>query len=346
MLGGDLAFASGGYGGTALEEVLPIVLPEGDLAPSDLADTATFRPVLTEEGARHPLAFLGPPGPDNLRSWQALVPLEGLNVTAGPAPGAAVVLEHPHVRTPDGSARAPVLAAREVGRGRTLALMTDSTWRWAFEQVDTGGEPRQYEALWENALRWLTHDPELERLRVTTDRERYDPGQRISVELQLLDRSFRPAVGQPITLDLGPIDGGPSALSRSGAVDELGSYRQEWPAPGPGAYRVVARARLAAREDLPEEELSAEEVLLVEGPAAEMADVAARPRFMRQIASATGGRYVEDPPDLGRLPVQKARAVRVDRRSDQPLVDRWWFFAIVVVALSLEWAVRRRFGYP
>jgi putative glutamine amidotransferase len=346
MIGGDLSFASGGYGGTALEEILPVALPDPQLGPDRLLDTSLFKPVLTEEGMRHPIAFLAPPGPDSARVWESLVPLEGINVTAGAVPGAVVLLEHPRVRTASGGGAAPVLAAREVGRGRTLAFMTDSSWRWAFEQVDQGGEPRAYETFWENALRWLIHDPEFERLRVTIDKERYSPGERVGVELRLLDRWFRPGVGQSVSIELQPLYGGAALRTSEGVADELGTYRQDWASPPPGAYRIVARARIAAREGVPEEELTAEEVFLVEGPASEMADVQPHPRLLRALARATGGRYLKDPADLGQLPVAPARAVRVDRRRDNPLLDRGWFLALMVAAISAEWALRRRHGYP
>lgn len=344
MVGGDLAFSSGGYGGTPIEEILPVTLVPGDRTSPELLDTALFRPVLTEEGGRHPITMLAPSGPDNARAWQELVPIEGANLLGGPAPGAVVLAEHPVLRTPSG-ARAPILVAREVGRGRTFAVATDSLWRWAFAQAEGGGDPRQYETLWDGALRWLTHDPALERLRVHTDREQYGPGARMDVRLDLRDRSFRPASGEAVTLDVIPMDGGASVASQSGVADEVGAFAASLSAPRAGAYRIVAHARLAAREGLPAEELSGEEVVLVEGASEEMAVLAPRPRVLRAIAKATEGRFVNADVDLGSLPVPPPRAARVESREDTPLLGRAWFLALVIACLSLEWAVRRRWGY-
>lgn len=345
MVGGDLSFASGGYAGTPIEEILPVKLPPGDRASPEHLDLAAFRPVLTEEGARHPVTMLAPAGPENVRAWQALVPLEGVNLLAGPAEGAAVLLHHPTIRTPTGG-HSPVLAAREVGRGRTLAIATDSLWRWAFEQAEAGGDPREYELLWDNALRWLTHDPALERLRVHTDEDRTLPGARIDVRLELRDRSFRPANGEAVSLTLEPMDGGPAVASSTGVVDELGTFRASMRAPEAGAYRIVARASLAPREGTPAEELTAEEVILSMGATEELAVLAPRPAVLRAIARATGGRFVRADVDLGTLPIPPPRAARVQSREDAPLLERAWFLALVVALLAAEWAVRRRWGYP
>jgi hypothetical protein len=345
MVGGDLSFASGGYAGTAIEEVLPVVLPPGDRTSPHLLDFGSFRPVLTEDGARHPVTMLAPAGAENVRAWQALVPLEGINVLGGPAAGAVVLLEHPTLRVAGGR-HAPVAAVREVGRGRTLAIATDSLWRWAFEQAETGGDPREYELFWDNVLRWLTHDPALERLRVFTDRDRAVPGARIDVRLELRDRSFKPAHGEAVTLEMLPMDGGAPVASTSGVVDELGTFRAAMRVPEPGPYKIVARASLAARDGMPAEELTAEEVLLSMGATEELAVLAPRPGVLRSISRATGGRFVTADADLGALPIPPPRAARVESREDSPLIERWWFLALVVALLSVEWAVRRRWGYP
>src|SRR5207302_10026166 len=68
MVGGDLSFVSGGYGATALADILPVELP---LTPpgasmgagSDAAlTTDAFKPKLTPEGRAHPITslLLGP----------------------------------------------------------------------------------------------------------------------------------------------------------------------------------------------------------------------------------------------------------------------------------------------
>ena len=83
MVGGDLSFASGGYGATALRDVLPVELPPTPpaltaRATGDLT-TDTFRPRLTPEG-RAPPGDVADARPARQRgALGKLPPLEGIN---------------------------------------------------------------------------------------------------------------------------------------------------------------------------------------------------------------------------------------------------------------------------
>ena len=136
MLGGDLSFGAGGYAGTAVADVLPVRLPP-TAAPAQNIDPAPFRPVLSEAGARHPITRLAFGGEANDALWRALPELPGTNIVLGPTEGATVLAEHPTRRGQDGEAM-PVLAIREVGEGRSMALTVDSSWKWSFR-----GPPRR-----------------------------------------------------------------------------------------------------------------------------------------------------------------------------------------------------------
>ena len=130
MIGGDLSFASGGYGSTALRDVLPVELPPTPpgLSPNGAdADLTTdaFRPKLTAEGRGHPVTSLVLDPRENELRWGKLPALEGINRVPRARPGAATLLAHPTLRT-DGGKPAPVLVAGDAGKGRSLALLTDT----------------------------------------------------------------------------------------------------------------------------------------------------------------------------------------------------------------------------
>ena len=54
----------------------------------------------------------------------------------------------------------PVLIVGEAGRGRTLALTTDSSWYWSFVAAGQELGPRAYETFWHAAIRWLVRVPD------------------------------------------------------------------------------------------------------------------------------------------------------------------------------------------
>jgi hypothetical protein len=63
-------------------------------------------------------------------------------------------------------------AAWERGKGRVLAIGTDTTWRWALGSAT----PEFYNAFWKNVVRYLAHSGESKRLRVIFDRAEYYEG--------------------------------------------------------------------------------------------------------------------------------------------------------------------------
>ena len=168
MTGGDRSFGLGRYGGTSLGAVLPLQIAQVGAQP----DLEAFEPVLTDAGARHPITRLTADGVENTAWWQRLRPLDGTNVVTGAHPEAAVLLSHPERVGADGKPM-PVLAVREVGAGRTMALTADSSWRWSMSEAAEGRGNQAYLRFWKNSLRWLMRDPSVSRVTVETARENY-----------------------------------------------------------------------------------------------------------------------------------------------------------------------------
>src|SRR5690606_5491753 len=132
----------------------------------------------------------------------------------------------------------PVLVLGTAGRGRTLALTTDTSWRWGMTTGGLTGDASAYERFWDRAVRWLARDPALEPARVTTDRERYGPGARAAVTGQLRDARYAPHADEAITLRL--LDAAGAERARAEArTDRDGNVAAELALPAEaGAYRV------------------------------------------------------------------------------------------------------------
>ena len=93
--------------------------------------------------------------------------------------GAATLLAHPTLKSARRQA-APVLVAGDAGKGRTMALLTDSGWHWGFLAAGEGDDGRAFQRFWENAIRWLVRDPALTLLRLELDRLEYRRNQPIA----------------------------------------------------------------------------------------------------------------------------------------------------------------------
>lgn len=332
MVGGEQSFGDGRYGETALAEVLP-------LSPVD--GTSMFegdtKPRLTAEGRRHPVTSLAPGDGPNEAAWGGLPPVSAVNLTRAlpPGSGAAVLLEAPGVQV--GGSPAPVVAVREVGAGRTLAVATDASWRWGFLGAEGGQGNRAYLRFWNSALRWLVRDPGLAPLQVEPDAPAVEPGAPVGLAISARGPDWGPAAGRRVSAELVAEDGRP--VARGDAVaDRDGMARLELVPPGPGAYKIVATGEGGTEK--------ATGAVAVRGAGPEDADAAPRPELLSAVAEATGGRFTALPGGgLPELALADPEVVEIGRRKAVPIWDRWWYIGALALSLGGEWILRRRWGY-
>jgi len=342
MLGGAASFSSGGYAGTPVAAALPVELYGPTEGPPPL-DTQKFVPQLTEAGLVHPVTSLRYSPDDNARVWKQLPQLEGVNLIAGAKPDASVLAVHPRLKTRAGKPM-PVIVTGEYGKGRSMAVTTDTLWRWGFvAAARPGDDGRQYTKLWENAMRWLIQDPDLRNLHVDSDAVEYAPSQPVRVAVRLLGRDYQPLAGGAVSLTVkrgadparateiaaAKIIVGPDGT----AVHELGGLTA-------GVYRVEGHATVGGRE------VDATDIFLVRESGTELDRPVGDPATLESIAKATAG-VALGPVD--RLPATLAldppRIVRVDRRTDVELWSRPGLLFLVIGLLGLEWLLRQRSGY-
>lgn len=332
MIGGEQSFGDGRYGETPLAEVLPVFPLDGTTESE-----GEFRPRLTAEGKRHPVSALAAGEAPNEAAWAALPPVTSVNLTRplAAAEGASVLLEAPAVSV-QGRA-APLVAVREVGAGRTLALTTDSSWRWGFLAAESGQGNRSYLRFWNAALRWLVRDPSLAPLQVEPDSPTVEPGAPVGLTVSARGPDWGPATGKKVTAELVAEDGRTVGRGEAAAGPD-GTVRIELVPPGPGAYKVVARGE-GGKE-------VATAAVAVRGAGPEDADASPRPELLRAVAEATGGAFSALPGgDLPDLALADPEVVEIGRRRAVPIWDRWWTLAALALVLSTEWVLRRRWGY-
>lgn len=334
MIGGAQSFADGGYIGTALDEIIPLRLDLGGRFRGQVI------PQLTEAGARHPVTDLVRGTGSNEKVWKGLPAWTSLNRTAGLVPGATALAHAPQVPGADGLPY-PLVAVMEAGKGRSMAIATDSMWRWRFtRQRDGGSSERAYHRFWANSLRWLVRDPEHSRVRVLPTRRRFDVGEPVAVNFLVLGKDYQPVPYARLRIN----------LERAGAgalvVDDLttgegGLCRRSFDELPPGAYSISADA-ITAGEELGE----GRSVFVVEARSPELSRGAPRPDLLEAIAKATGGEHVEMESGFWEaLTLTDPDVVEVDRRRNIELWDNSWALMVGILLLGAEWALRRRSGY-
>ncbi|RME25996.1 MAG: hypothetical protein D6798_07610 [Deltaproteobacteria bacterium] len=333
MTGGDRSFDLGAYAGTPVGDILPVTL--GVTGPR--VDEAPFQPVLTRSGRAHPVTRLGATAEETDAIWARLPELDGVNRVVGLAPDSAALLEHPTLRGRDGPA--PVLAVREVGKGRTMALMVDASWRWSFSEAAAGRGNQAYLRFWKNALRWLMADPEDQRVVVSPARENVLLGDDVRVVVRVLDAGYLPTEGAKVDVEVTAPDGRTQEMSLE--TDAAGEVGFELTPEEQGAWRVRAKS--------PGVPGAGETVFAVSARDPELVEIVPDHRFLRQLVAAVAAREGgaaefrlpgdRSPPllddDAGREVLDR----RETRLADIPLVG-----LLVGGLASLGWALRRRAG--
>ncbi len=343
MIGGDLSFTSGGYGLTPLRDILPVELPplaptlDGENDPALTTDS--FKPRLTPEGHTHPITSLVLNPRENEAGWAKLPPLAGINRVPRVKPGAATLLAHPSAKGADGKP-APVLAAGDAGKGRTLALLTDSAWHWGFMAAGEGDDGRAFQRFWENAVRWLVRDPALTLLRIELARQEYRRDQPITARVRAMHADYTAAPGVDVTLEVnaaGAAAGSKPLRSLKVTTDSDGDAEVDAGLLPPGAYRMTGRATLDGRA------VAQDQTFVVRAAGPELDDVAARDRVLRELAQVSGGEYKAE--KLPHLAVRPSREIRVGRQETVEIWSRPPLLIIGLALLMIEWTLRRRSGH-
>ena len=187
-LGGRAALAEGGYAGTPVAEVLPVMLnaPRADTgaAPIELA----VRP--TDGGAdarRAPSCATATAA--NVARWDSLPPLTSVNRLGGLRPGATTLLVG---RAGDGrdAAEMPVLAFQRYGRGMGIVLGVQDTWLWRMH-ASIPLEDATHATLWRQTLRWMVEGVP-DQVEIAAVPARVAPGEPVELRARVVDSTFAP----------------------------------------------------------------------------------------------------------------------------------------------------------
>jgi len=333
MIGGDLAFQAGGYQRTAVEDILPVQMDRN----SKWYVTDEFKTQVMPALARHPVLRLEKDDARNLEAWGTMPALQGLNVGLVPVKGAQVLAGYSGA---DGQGIHPVVAARQIGLGRSLVLATDTSWNWNFLRVGQGGSGRYYQKFWENVIAWMTRDPQTDPIHLETDKERYREEETVLVQFQAQGRDYNPLPETPVQLVIRSLPAGRELVRQDLKTDNQGTGRFEFMPPAEGFYSVEVGVERAG------ETMKKEARFSVFSPTIEFQKPQVNPRLMRTLAEITGGVFQElgDTTRLDALSFPNPDyEIKTSSRTFS-LWDSWWSYGLIVGCLFGEWWVRRKSG--
>ena len=340
-LGGGLLFHAGpkfdpsAYRDTPLEPILPVQI---STKTADRYDDAV-QLKLTPAGETSPILALSQDPQENLALWAGF---DGVHWTAWvdkPQPGAQVLLVDPSPARANQSGPMPVIAMQSYGRGQSLYIGFNETYRWRSKV----GE-KYYTQIWSQIIQAMTSQHTLGATALTqlkTDRASYLPGNRLKITGRIFQTGFTPLtdaeVPGTVTFipEAKPGQPAPAAQTKElrlqAIADQPGEYRAEMTPQGAGtySYSTVRDPAVAVK-------------FAVAEPRVETADIAMNEKLLRSMASAAGGSFLREE-DLNGLPeLVASKSVSNVSFKKIPLAFAPLIFALMVLAGCAEWLWRRK----
>ncbi len=339
MIGGFHSFGPGGYRDTPLADALPIEL--GRFERQDVSFDSPVSKDLHWWGKLplvptqpHPVTTLAA-GAENMRLWSALPPLVGANKFDNLKPRSRVLLES--------GERQPLLVAGEYGAGRVLAFAGNGTVRW-WQQ----GHQAEHRRFWRQVILWLARRDDLEQndVWIKLAQRRFDLGARVTFTAGAKSAAGEVVRDAKYVAELIAEDGSRTQLRLSqdadtivGAIDAVTQ---------PGDYLVEITA---SRQGNPLGQARANFQVLDRD--VELSQLAAGHESMARLANLTqevGGQAIapEQFPQLLDQFRQRRAELEVEVQAKWQLgdtaLDAWLFVLCVVSLLTVEWALRKRWG--
>lgn len=330
MLGGARAFAEGGYQGTAVADVLPVVIDR----PASQAQTLLRLTVApTRVGAGHAATQIAATPAASAQRWSELPQVTSVNPLAAVKPGASILLNG----TDERGRSQVVLASQRYGRGKALAFTLQDSWLWQMH-VSMPLEDQTHENFWRQLMRWLVDGvPGQVEVRSTT--EHVEPGDPVTVEASVVDPAFVELNDARVTAAVTQPDGSVVDVPLQWTGERQGQYRATFHSRMGGRYQVKVEAERAGQPVG-----SGTSFVRAGSSDAEYFNPTMHAQTLKRIAADTGGRFYTAGSADG-----LAEDVRYGGRGVTTVEehDLWHMPIVMVLMLGLmcaEWGYRRAVG--
>ncbi len=332
-IGGARSFDAGKYANSPVADMLPLTLND-QIEEPEMHIASNYKAVLTPRGRVHAVTRLNEDRNLSAKAWDELPPISIPEIINQTKPGATVILEARSIN--DRTRVVPLLAEERYGRGRTLALTTNDTWRWRMEQ---DSKNTSHENFWRQLLRYLVSTTP-NQYEIASERDVYATADIINLRGDVNDNKFDAVTDAQVTARITKPQGSTVEIPLEINYNEKGSdYRNELTADENGLYRVEMTARRGGTTLG-----TAESTFYVTDRTREFHDAAQNVELLKRVAAETGGQY---------FPLNQASDLLDEitmlegKNSERVSKDLWDMpvnFLLLVGLASAEWFLRKRKG--
>jgi uncharacterized membrane protein len=242
MLGGRRAFAEGGWAGTPLAEVLPVLLEESARAKNAQPEVTTVSVRPTRAGLTYPVTQLATGEKASADKWDTLPAVTTVNPIAGVKPGATVLL----TGNTGGRQDQIVLAYQRYGRGKSLAFPIQDSWLWKMD-AKMPVEDMTHATFWRRMVRWLV-DGVPDPVSLTTGVDRVEPGEEMKLTAEVVDPAFVEVNDAQVVAHVTAPSGKTTDIPLEWTVSKDGEYRGTFVPDEAGLYQVKTTAGRSGTE--------------------------------------------------------------------------------------------------
>jgi hypothetical protein len=320
--------------------ILPVVREPGlyrSEAEVRLSTQSTYTLELTAEGRGDPVFEFHS---DPIRNRAILTSLPGMYwsfpVTRA-RPGATILAKHGDPRMQNQYGRQVLLASQLYGPGRTVFLGFDSTYRWRYLSED------YFDGFWARLVDRVGRNKALGGrfpFQVHLGKSVYRVGDQVSIGVRYTEAAAM-AEATELTAELEIAGQPPEPLRFERVPDDPGLLTARFPAQQAGAYslRIVSATAAEAGSGV----RASTTTFRVEPPRREIDEPSLNRTLLADLARLTKGRVfeLEDVAQLGAaIPMREVtRTIETrDELWDSPLL-----FSTIVVSLTLEWVLRKKY---
>jgi len=337
MLGGARSFDAGKYASTPIADLSPLYLND-QVEEDETQVVSNFKASLTPRGRIHAVTRLNEDRALSAKAWEELPPISIPERLAGAKPGATVVLEANAIN--DRSRTAPLLVEERYGRGRSMALTANDTWRW---RMETPSQNNSHETFWRQLLRYLV-SASPRQYEVAAERDVYTKGDMVMLRGEVNDKKFNAVTDAQVVARVTKPSGAtaeiPLKINFGERQNSSGAdYRNEYTPDENGLYKIEMTARRGGATLG-----AAQSTFLITDRTREFHDAAQNVELLKRAAVETGGKYfpLSDAKDL--LDEITLLEGKNSERVSKDLWDMPINFILLVGLAGAEWFLRKRKG--
>lgn len=234
--------------------------------------------------------------------------------------------------------RTPLWFFLQGNEQRKAVILGTGIWRWRIYDYKENQNHEAFDRLISKSIQYLTTDARRQRFVVDMP-ARLEEGKALMAEARLYNKSLELTNEPELKITFKNEEGSEYDFSFAKAQSTYSLNAGRLPE---GIYQYRSEVSLG------DETFSREGSLVIERSNLEEADLVARHHVLRKLGKESGGAYFKAN-ELSNLEAKllennNAKTITYEETSTDSLVNEKWLFALFVLFLTLEWALRKYFG--